>query len=389
MPNPLQASHELADAELQSYGDFTIVSTFGEPQAEYAAIRKNAAIMDMPQRAILQVSGKDRHAFLNNLLTNQVYDKSAKAPLEPGRGVYAFFLNNKGRVVADMNVIETLTATLLDLDARMLRTIADQFGKYLFAERVELTPRPDDLHILFLTGPAAVGVLRRSALGALPDLGPLDSAQTKLLGHDVTIYRDDVCGVPGFFLIVPTIAAGQIWTHFTANPPAPSDATSPALDDDYRFRGLARPIGWAAFNTTRIEAGRPLFGIDFDDSVLPGELGPQTLARAVSFTKGCYLGQEIVARMHARGQVARQLVAIRMENDALPLAGSKLYADGSDATNEIGGVTSSTLSPILSNTAVALGYVKRPHFAPGTKLSIPAEGAIHTGTVVIPPFVLG
>jgi folate-binding protein YgfZ len=143
-------------------------------------------------------------------------------------------------------------------------------------------------------------------------------------------------------------------------------------------------MGWAAFNATRIEAGHPLFGIDFDDSVLPGELGPQALARAVSFTKGCYLGQEIVARMHARGQVARQLIGIRMDGDQLPLAGTKIY---DAAGNEIGGITSSTLSPILSNTAICLGYVKRLHLAPGTRLTIPAEGAMAAGAVVPLPFV--
>src|SRR5205807_8530340 len=111
-------------------------------------------------------------------------------------------------------------------------------------------------------------------------------------------------------------------------------------------RGL-RPIGWAAFNAARIEAGRPIFGIDFDESVLPAETGQ--FNRAVSVTKGCYLGQEIVARMHARQQVARQLAGIRMDSDALPIAGAKIF---DDASNEIGGVTSSTLSPVLSNVAI-------------------------------------
>src|ERR1700677_3091319 len=96
-----------------------------------------------------------------------------------------------------------------------------------------------------------------------------------------------------------------------------------------------RPAGWAVFNTTRIEAGRAMFGIDFDDSVLPAETGQ--LDRAVSFTKGCYLGQEIVARMHARGQVARQIVGIRMKEDALPIAGAAIL---DKEKNQIGGITS-------------------------------------------------
>jgi folate-binding protein YgfZ len=121
---------------------------------------------------------------------------------------------------------------------------------------------------------------------------------------------------------------------------------------------------------------------DFDESVLPAETG--LFERAVSLTKGCYLGQEIVARMHARGQVARRLVGIRMESDALPLAGTKIY---DDQQNEIGGITSSTISPVLSNIAIGLGYVKKPFFSTGTKLHIPAEGAMHSGEVIQLPFI--
>jgi folate-binding protein YgfZ len=146
-----------------------------------------------------------------------------------------------------------------------------------------------------------------------------------------------------------------------------------------------RPIGWAAFNACRIESGRPIFGIDFDDSILPAETGQ--LARAVSFTKGCYPGQEVVARMHARQQVARQIVGLKMESDALPIAGAQIFDDnGGTGGNAVGGVTSSTISPILSNAALCIGLVKKPFFAVGTKSTIPAEGAMHKATVVETPF---
>src|SRR3954469_18694905 len=101
LPNPLYALHEQAGAEFQAYADLQIVSTFGEPQAEYAAIRKAAALVDQPQRGVLELTGRDRLEFLNNLLTNQTWDKSAKQGLAAGRGVYAFFLNLKGRITAD------------------------------------------------------------------------------------------------------------------------------------------------------------------------------------------------------------------------------------------------------------------------------------------------
>jgi folate-binding protein YgfZ len=144
-----------------------------------------------------------------------------------------------------------------------------------------------------------------------------------------------------------------------------------------------RPAGWAAFNATRIEAGRPMFGIDFDDSILPHETGP-ALERAVSFTKGCYPGQEIVARMHARQQVARRIAGIRVEDGGLPLAGAKVF---DDKGNEIGGVTSSTVSPILSNAAIALALLKKPHFTTGSIVAVPAEGEMRKATVIDTPFL--
>jgi tRNA-modifying protein YgfZ len=106
--------------------------------------------------------------------------------------------------------------------------------------------------------------------------------------------------------------------------------------------------------------------------------------RAVSFTKGCYLGQEIVARMHARGQVAKQVVGVKFDGDTLPMAGAAVYDDQSNA---VGAVTSSTVSPLLSGAALCLAVVKRPFFTLGTTVNVPAEGAIRKGTVVKLPFV--
>jgi folate-binding protein YgfZ len=377
--SPLHSVHEGAGAEFQPYGETPIVSTFGEPQAEYAAVRKSAAIFDFPQCGVLELSGKDRHAFVNNLLTNQTYDKQAKTGLAPGTAVYAFFLNLKGRIVADMNVIELGDRTLLEMDGRMVEPVRQAFDKFLFVEQVKMTSRVGVMHEFFVTGPRACESLDRALEAPLKDLQPMRAATARLLGNEIVVFRDDVCGVPGYVLICPTDAASSIWAHFAATTDAPADAPE---QSDYRFRGLARPAGWAVFNTTRIEAGRPLFGVDFDETILPAETGQ--LSRAVSFTKGCYLGQEIVARMHARGQAAKQLVGIRMEENALPFAGTKIY---DDKQNEIGGVTSSTVSPILSGACLCLGYVKKPFTPVGTKLTIPAEGQMRDARVSEVPFV--
>jgi aminomethyltransferase len=378
LPNPIKDFHEQSGAEFQPYADLEIVGTFGEPESEYAAIRKGCGLMDLPQRGVLQLTGADRLPFLNNLLTNQTWDKQAKAGLAAGKGVYAFFLNNKGRVAADMNVLERGEITLLETDARMAETVRAAFDRYIFVEKVKLQSRVGDLHELALLGPKAKEILDEALQTPVAELGVLESAAGRVFDTDVTVWRDDPCGVPGYHLLFDAAAGRQVWTGFMDRFGRPND----------RSRRRLRPVGWAAFNATRVEAGRPLFDIDFGNSadpersVLPAETGE--LARAVSFTKGCYLGQEIVARMHARGQVAKQLVGLRLADDSLPIAGSPIFDEQSST---IGAVTSSTVSPVLSNAAICLGYVKRPLFAEGTVVQVPAEGSLRKATVVKRPFI--
>jgi len=370
--------HVSAGAEFQPYGELTdVVTTFGEPQAEYSAIRKGAGLIDLPQRAILESTGRDRHAFLNNLLTNEIWNKETKQSLAPGTGRYAFFLNGKGRIVCDMNVLEHPAGdrTWLEMDGRLVASFCATLNKYLFAEQVKMSDMSTHLVEVALHGPGAFEAL--SSVSSAPPILPLplSVATCDVAGVPVVVWRDDVCGVPGFHLVVPTESAVDLWTHVTKNLGEFNILTR---------KRLVRPVGWAAFNAARVEAGRPLFGIDFDDSVLPAETGALTFARAVSVTKGCYLGQEVVARMYSRKQFARQLVGLKVDDNALPIAGAILY---DDVQNQVGGITSSTISPVLSNAAVALGYVKKQFVAPGSVVHVPAEGAMRKATVVPLPFL--
>ncbi|CAA9430956.1 MAG: tRNA-modifying protein YgfZ [uncultured Phycisphaerae bacterium] len=383
LPNPLHPLHPLhlqAGAEFQAYADLEIVSTFGEPQAEYSAIHKGCGLLDMPQRGVLELTGRDRLAFLNNLVTNLTWDKAAKGGLAAGQGVYAYYLNAKGRVIADMNVLELGDGrTLVEMDGRMVEPVRKMFDKYLFLEQVTMTNRVGALHEVALLGPGALAVLDAAAEPKLGELAPLGSARVRMFDADVVVYRDDLAGVPAYGLLFDSAEARAVWMTLVSRFGEAAELGKRAL----------RPVGWAAFNATRIEAGRPLFDVDFgnsadpDKSVLPAETGQ--FDRAVSVTKGCYLGQEIVARMHARQQVAKQLVGLRIEDDSLPMAGAPLFDEGH---NQVGVVTSSTVSPVLSNAAICLGYVKRPLFAEGSVLQVPAEGGMRRATVVKTPFVM-
>jgi folate-binding protein YgfZ len=372
--NPLRELHEEAGAEFQDYGQIPIVSTFGQPQAEYAAIHKACGLMDLPQRGLIQLTGADRLAFLNNLLTNQTWDKSAKSGLAAGRGVYGFFLNGKGRIETDVNVLERGESTLLEMEVRKIEPMAAMLEKYLFAEKVKIDPQQGKLHQISLHGPLAAEILNQSTGREVDQLMQLGSMEAEAFGQVVTIHRDDRAGVPGFYLIVAVSSAATVWNQLVERF---------GQGEELGKRRL-RPVGWAAFNAARIEAGRSMYGIDFDDSVLPAETG--LMNKAVSLTKGCYLGQEIVARMHARGQFSRQLVGMKMEGEALPIEGAPIHDEGG---NVIGGVTSSTVSPVLSNAAIALGYVKRPFVADGTAVWIAAEGRMRPARVSGLPFVHG
>lgn len=377
LPNPLRELHAGANAETQAYGEVEIVLTFGQPQAEYSAIHKTSGLFDMPFRAVLELTGKDRLPFLNNLLTNQTLDKNTKTPMATGSVVYTYLLSAKsGRIIADMNVLELGDRTLLELDGRVIDTVKEALDKYQFTEEVSIRSLVGEAHEISMHGPGSVAVLAKLLdSGAVPEVSRCSMA--RIIGSDGVVWRDDPCGVPGFFLIVPLDAAVAVWNHLIATFAAPN-VSGAAIDVGRR---MLRPVGWAAFNSTRIEAGRPLFGIDFDETFLAAETGQ--LNRAVSFTKGCYPGQEIVARMHARKQLAKQIVGIRMDEDALPVAGTHIF---DDASNQIGGITSSTLSPILSNAVICLGILKRPFFNVGSTVQIPAEGAMRRGTVVELPF---
>ena len=358
-PDPLHDLHEQAEAEFQPYAAWQIVSTFGEPQAEYAALRKGAGLMDLPQRGFLELTGKDRLPFLNNLVSNQTFDKNTKIGLTAGHGVYAFLLQAKtGRIIADLTVLELGDRTLVELDGRLAAGVAAALDRYKFAEQVTVTNRTGQLHQIALHGPRAT-----VALHELPPLKLTACATIELFGTPTVVWRDDPTGTAGYHLIVPADAARLVWMNAIGR--------------------HVRPVGWAAFNAARIEAGRPLFGIDFDDATLPAETGP-LLDRAVSFTKGCYPGQEIVARMHARQQVSKRIVGLRLSDDHLPIAGAPVTDDAGDT---VGGVTSSTVSPLLSNVAVALATVRKGSFAAGTVVNVPAEGAVRRAVVVELPFV--
>jgi folate-binding protein YgfZ len=191
-----------------------------------------------------------------------------------------------------------------------------------------------------------------------------------LAGAPAVLARRDQCGSPGVEILLPRDAAARAW-----------DALVSQHDAADGGKRRARPAGWHAYNIARIEAGTPLQHVDFGSDNLPHETG--ILAQRVSFKKGCYLGQEVVARMESLGKPKQRLVAMRIAEDALPVAGSPVFERGADGEpgNPVGTITSSTISPMLGASCVAFAMVKTAHAEPGTVLTVPAEGSRATATV--------
>ena len=341
-----------------------IPATFGQLQAEYAAIRKGAAVMDCPQRGTILITGSDRRDFLNSMLTQELKD------LTVGMVRPSFWLNRKGRIESDLLLIELGDRLLVSLDITHVSQTMTTLNEYIIVEDAQLEDVSEQFHHIAVHGPRAPTVIAQASRCKDFDLNERQTITVQIGDTDVVVVRIDQTGECGLHLVVPVPAAEAVW-----------DALLAAEHEDQDSKWRVQPIGWYAFNTARIEAGTPLFNIDFSSETLPHETG--VLHDHVSFTKGCYLGQEIVARIESLGKPKQQLVGLRMQSDSLPDAGAQVFAqeDQGALGPQIGLVTSSTISPMLGADCIAFAMLKTTYAMPGTTVMVAAEGQQASATV--------
>lgn len=356
-----------------------LVEAFGAVEPEYALIRKGAALIDLPHRATLEVRGADRIAFLNRMVTQEL---KGMGPFEVRR---SFWLTRKGRVDADLRLIELPDRMVIDLDSHAAERTVTGLSGYLFAEDVKIKDVSEQWHRLGLHGPMAGSLLvAASAPVSGPGLANLAPGQACLVtigGHECVIDRQDSTGDPGFEVLVRSTDAVGVCETLREN--------APTAQSSSRWHGA---IGWHAYNVARIEAGWPIYSIDFGPDSLPHETG--VLHDRVSFKKGCYLGQEVVARMESLGHPKQKLVGLKVLNEEgmapgavrQPRTGAPvLFINEPEASPEtvVGAVTSSALSPMLGAGVMAFAMVKFKHAAPGSNLFVRAED--ESGGVSVAP----
>lgn len=342
-----------------------VPASYGSVEVEYAALRRGCALLEGCARGIIRVRGKDRLDVLQRMLTQDLRG------LESGGVRRSFWLNRKGRIDADLSVVAFDDHWLLECDALDAPGAATSLSSFIFNEDIELV-HDATLRVLSLAGPSTFEAL--TAVGADTGvLAPSDarSCMVHVAGIPCHAWRLDWFGVPTVHLACAAERAAELWKALLAQV------------DLAHGRRRVRPCGWYAQNIARIEAGEPWCHVDFGRESLPHESG--VLRERVSFTKGCYLGQEIVARMESLGKPKQVVAALRIVGDALPSAGEQVFSltEGGGLAEQVGAVTSSTLSPMLGAVSIALATVRTAHAAPGTILAVNAEGM--TARAVVQP----
>jgi len=301
---------------------------------DYLALTEAAGLVDFSRRTLVELTGKDRASFLHNFCTNEI------RKLPAGAGCEAFITSVQGKTLAYVSVFATPDALILETAPDQADKIIAHLDRFVIREDVTLSNRGLQWGELLLAGPRSADLLAGLATGELPG-NRLTSTQLVLAGATVWLRRVEVAGPFGFLVECPRDELAKI--------------TAALLDAG------ACACSREAFEAARIEQGMPEYGAEITDRNLPQEVGRDALA--ISFNKGCYLGQETVARIDALGHVNKLLAGIRFERSAAPQVGCELLAAGQPA----GQVTSAAWSPKLGSP-IALAFVRRGSSSPGTKL---------------------
>lgn len=338
-------------------------------QREYQAVRHGAGVVEGTDRGLIAVTGADRATYLQGLLTNDV------VALARGSGCYAAYLTPQGRMITDLDVFNLGDTLLLDVPGRARGLLIERLNDLIFGEDVQVAdwseswvelavhgPRAPD--VVAAAGAAQVGALRVDP-AQLAAFAPYQNGLLEANGARVVVARRDDLGVPGVLVYVLRGSAAAWLAALRA---------AGAID-----------VSRETADVLRVEAGRPAFGVDMDEDTIPLEAGIED--RAISFTKGCYVGQEVIFRVVSRGhgRVARRLAGLLPDcpaNRVEGLRGAPLSHEGKD----VGRITSAVWSPALSRP-IALGYVHRDLVGEGTRIETAVDGVAVAVTVTALPFV--
>ena len=316
----------------------SLVTDSGHVRAEFEALLSGCGFYDLSSRVKIALTGGDRVRWLNGMVTNNIRDLAA------GHGVYAFLLNPQGHILGDLYAYNRGDSLMIDSDQSQSEKLLATFDHYIIMDDVEVANVSDKLSAIGVTGPKSREVLRAAGF-EIPNIEPLQFADMTWRNVRITVVRGDGAAVESY----------ELWS-------SPDQVTS--IRDALTNAG-AMPVGANALELLRVASGIPRYGQDIRERDLPQETEQQ---RALHFSKGCYIGQEIVERIRSRGNVHRKFTGFEVEG-ALPAVGTKIQADGRD----IGEITSVASLPFAGgDRSVALGYIRRELTTPGKQFQVGA-----------------
>jgi len=336
--------HEGMGARFTRVNGADVVSGYGDVLREHAALRTSAAMIDLGFRSRLCLTGSDRARFLHGQVTNEV------SALRPGEGCYAALITAKGRMQSDLNIYCLQEELLLDFEPGLTAAVSERLEKYIIADDVQIVDMAPHYGLLSVQGPRAGAIVTGLGLMAEQPVKPFNFVKiTETTWGELYLMNHSRVGTSGFDLFIPTAALGAIAEKLLV--------TAKSIGAVF--------CGWEAFETARIEAGIPRFASDMDESNIPLETGLEN--GAISFNKGCYIGQEVISRIRTYGQVTKALRGLRLDNNwkSIPIKGDKLF----HGEKEVGYITSAVFSSTL-NSNIALGYVRKEVNQVGNELTL-------------------
>jgi folate-binding protein YgfZ len=338
-----------AGANLGEYCGVETAQTFGNARSEYETLLTGAGVYDLGWRAKIVLTGGDRMRWANGMVTNNVRD------LPEGRGNYSFMLNAQGRIQADLYVYNMGDHLLVDTEWWQKSKTLELFDKFIIMDDVEVADISDKLSAVAVQGPKALEVLRDLGLTIADEVEPFKVEQMTWNGIGISVTR----------MASKVAQTYEIWL---------AAENAPKLWDALIAAG-AKPVGTEALEMFRVAAGVPRYGVDISDKYIPQETEQ---FHALHFSKGCYLGQEIVERVRSRGAVHRHFTGFRIEGPA-PQTGTEAQSEG----KKVGEITSALRVPVDGDErTLALGYIRKESGESGTKVQVEGSEA----EVQDPPF---
>ena len=354
LTTPLSEFHRTGGAQMGVWFGCHLPDSFGDWQSEYRTLRHSVGLVDKNYRAYLEFAGPDRVRYLNAILTNDIKG------LKENHGVVSLFLNPQGHIQAEIETYAFPDTVLCVSYARIRERLIPAMDKYIIMDDVTLTDRTDAYSTLAIEGPKAAAVAQALSGIDLAGMEELESREANVQGVSCRVSKRSPGGVAGAEFLAVRDRAEDLWKRLSA----------------VVIREGGGPVGYKALSTVRLEQGIPWFTYDFGEKQIPHEAGLQDTH--ISYTKGCYTGQEIVERVRSRGQVNRVRVSLKFDSASAPAANTPLLAE----EKEVGYVTRSGFSPAV-NAWIGMGYVRREKSVVHTELEL-ADGK---ATVVATPIV--